>query len=352
MARKTIDAPVRFPKGGLNVVSSHVDQPEGTSADMMNVVPFDIIDGRIRGGMRRGLAKYCSTVITADTRIQDMNALTIVTNAAPSTTGDLNRRLLKRVAVVGGVVKMFDETTVTSATTAGSRSLDADVPFMFSAELFGKVYFVDGISYKVWDAATNATTDLTPTAGSLPGTDGTKVPRLITNWRSRLVVADLASDPHNWFMSALGDPLDWDYSPEVQVETQASTGSVGVVGKGKDTITCLIPFADDTLIIGCDHSIWQMSGDPQLSGRTDMVTDKIGIAYGNPWCKDQYGNIYFFSNDCAVYKMNAGDGSILSLTDSTIAPLLEDVNLNNTLVRMAWDVAADGFHLFFVPIAR
>jgi hypothetical protein len=255
------------------------------------------------------------------------------------------------VGVVGGVIKKFDETTVTAASTAGSRTLSSTVPFLFSTELFGKMYYVDGISYKIWTGSTNATSDWTPTAGSLPGTDGTLAPRLITNWRSRIVLSGLASDPHNWFMSALGDPLDFDYSPTVQVETQASTGSVGVVGKGKDTITCLIPFSDDTLIIGCDHSIWQMSGDPQLSGRTDLVTDKIGIAFGNPWCKDQYGNIYFFSNDCEVYKMSAGDGSIVSLSENSIAPQLSQVNLNTTLIRMAWDVAANGFHLFFVPIA-
>jgi hypothetical protein len=169
-------------------------------------------------------------------------------------------------------------------------------------------------------------------------------------WRSRLVLAGLASDPHNWFMTKLGDPLDFDYAPATTTEIQAVTGGTGVVGKVGDVINAIIPYSDDVLLFGCDHSIWQMTGDPAGGGRLDCVSDTVGIAFGRAWCKDDKGAVYFFSTRGAVYQYRP-DRGLVDLTEGTISPEIIDTDLNSTLIRMVYDDAQGGVHLFMTPIA-
>jgi len=345
--REKLESSIRFPLLGLNVVSPQTLQPEGSTVDCKNVRVFDSLESRSRGGMRPGLSKYCGTALKSEAfRVQDLNHATYVVDAAPDSTS-INRRRVAAVGVSGGTVVKFDSSGINTASTSGNAVLSSSVPFMFSAELHGRLYYTDGISYKTWVGSNNTAIDWTPTAGSLPGTPGSNAARLIETWRSRIVFSGLRTDPHNWFMSALGDPLDFDYTPDTPVETQAVEGGVGVVGKFGDVVNAMIPFNDDVLLFGCDHSIWQLNGDPELSGRIDLVSDQVGLAFGRPWCKDPFGNIYAYSTNGSVYRISAGEGSIVSLSDDRIAPRLTDVDLNTTIVRMAWDEAAKGFHLFF-----
>lgn len=349
MARETQIATMGFPLGGVNVVAPRSAQPEGTCFDCLNVRPFDVSEARSRGGARPGISKFVSSTIGGTTRVQDINSTTTVINSAPASSS-LRVRQVLAVAVRGGTVYQVDSSSVSAATTSGVRTLSSTAPFIFSAELFGRVYYTDGTSYKIWVAANNTTTDWTPTAGSLPGTDGTTTPRLIEMWRSRLVLSGLRSDPHNWFMSKLGDPLDWDYAPATVTETQAIQGGSGVVGKIGDVITCMIPYSDEILIVGCDHSIYQIAGDPQASsGRIDLISDTIGMAFGRPWCRDSAGNVYFFSSLGHVYVIPGGTGRPQPLTNNSIAPLLIDTNLNTVLVRMVWDEVQQGLYLFITP---
>lgn len=340
---------LRFPMRGINVVTPRAAQPEDTVVDLLNVRAFDTLEDRLRGGLRPGVSKYCNTVISSGARIQNISYATAVINAAPNEDYVSVRQTISS-AVAGGAIKKFTNTTVTAAATAGARSLSADVPFIYSAELFQKIYYTDGISYKIWDAANNNTTDWTLTTGTLPGTDGTVTPRLIAQWRSRLVLSGLRTDPHNWWMTALGDPLDLNTAPAVTTATQAVAGSVGVVGEVGKIINCLIPYTSDTLILGCDHSIWIMSGDPMDGGRIDMLTDKIGIAWGQPWCKSPDGTLYFFGTDCEVYKFDGGQ--LKSISEHTIHPLIVDTDLNSTMITMEYNPEEEGVYMFLTEVAQ
>ena len=53
----------QFPLQGLNKATSIARQPSLTSAYLNNVRPFDVLEGRARGGQRPGLDKWCSTQI-------------------------------------------------------------------------------------------------------------------------------------------------------------------------------------------------------------------------------------------------------------------------------------------------
>jgi hypothetical protein len=342
---------LRFPVKGINVSVPRTQQPPDTCIDCQNVRISDTISNRDRGGIRPGMSKYVTGAFNGSNRIQDINYATVIANSTPA-ANSLSYRSIKNVAVSGGTVIQFTTSTKTNATASGSQTLSNTVPFIFSSELFGKLYYVDGTSYKIWVGANNTTTDWTPSAGSLPGTDGTVAPRLIEMWRGRMVLSGLRTDPHNWFMSRLGDPLDWDYAPTTVTETDPVQGGVGIVGKVGDVINCMIPYSDDVLFFGCDHSIWQMAGDPQAGGRLDLLSGTVGTAFGRPYCQDPHGTIYFFSSRGNVYKMAGGGSNPESLTSDSIEKLLTNTDLNTTYVRMEWDEDQYGFHLFLTPFVK
>lgn len=341
---------IPFPPKGINVTGPRFIIDPEHCINAQNVRVYDSLEGRSRGGIREGLSKYCSATFAGSGRIQDINYATAVRNTAPN-TGALYVRDVIPAAVSNGTIQMFNTTTITNATAGGAATLSNTAPFIFSAELFGRLYYTDGINYKIWVASNNTTSDWTVSAGTIPGTAGTRIPRLIERWRGRIVLSGLASDPNNWFMSALGDPLDFDYAPDTITETQAVTGSVGVVGKLGEPITSLVPYSDDVLLFGADASIWQMSGDPQAGGRFDLITDKVGMAFGRPWCRDVEGNVYFFSSRGEVYILPPGGVKPQSLTKDNINPLIITTNLNTHLVRMEWNQEAYGIHVFITPFS-
>lgn len=348
MARQKDERILKFPMKGINVDVPRTAQPPDTCVDCQNVRVHDSLADRERGGMRPGLSKYVTGPFNGANRIQDINFATIIA-ANPPAASSLSYREVKNVAVSGGVVSQFNTTTITNATVTGSATLNATVPFIFSAELFGRLYYADGRDYKIWVGSNNTTIDWSPSAGTLPGTPGTLVPRLIDSWRGRIVLSGLTSDPHNWFMSKLGDPLDWDFAPGTVNETQAVQGGIGVVGKVGDVVNALLPYSDDVMIFGCDHSIWQLLGDPQAGGRMDLLSNTVGMAFGRPFCQDTTGNIYFLSSRGGVYRMAGGGGNPEPMTQDTVESLIQDINLNTTYVRMVWNEDQHGFHLFLTP---
>jgi hypothetical protein len=351
MARERGHTLKEFPVGGLHVISSRVNQPPRTCVNCRNVRAFDLLEDRARGGIRPGLKKYLTNTFSGAGIIQDINYVTLVRDADPA-TGSLYVRDTRAVAVSNGAIQWFQRSNVVNTAVNGTKQLYAAAPFIMSTDLFGKVYYADGRNYQVWDGGTNEASDWTLTAGTLPGTPGNTNTntsgRLIETWDGRVVIAGLRSDPHNYFMSAKGDPLDYDYAPANSTELQAVTGGVGVVGKVPDIINAMIPYSDDILIFGCDHSIYQMSGNPMAGGRIDNVSTRIGMPFGRPWCKDPEGNVYFFSSLGDVYKMPPYGAKPAKVSDA-IHPLLKDVNLNTTFVQMEWNDAYEGVNLWLSP---
>ena len=54
---------LKFPIRGINKSRLPDEQPEATSPDMNNMRVFDVLDERIRGGQRPGMAKRYSQQI-------------------------------------------------------------------------------------------------------------------------------------------------------------------------------------------------------------------------------------------------------------------------------------------------
>lgn len=57
---------IDFPKDGLHEGFAAASQPPTTSPSMRNVRPYDVEEGRIRGGQRPAVVKAYSTQVAGD----------------------------------------------------------------------------------------------------------------------------------------------------------------------------------------------------------------------------------------------------------------------------------------------
>lgn len=173
---------------------------------------------------------------------------------------------------------------------------------------------------------------------------------LIAVWGGRIVLSGLDADPNNIFMSAVGDPFDWNYSPDIQTVQQAVAGSVtNGYGKNPDIVTALIPYTDDVLLIGGSHSIRRQLGNPAEGGINVSVTDITGIAYGAAWCQSPEGVIYFFGSRGGVFRIDPENGIPSKLTALTIDERLSDLDLDTTVVTLQWDDRTISVRVYITP---
>lgn len=331
-----------FPLKGVSDYFSYEKQFSKTTPKAFNMRGHDPRTGRYRGSQRMGLVKYVDDRVSNNV-VQNISHL--ITGNLITDVESLDTRSITGIVVTNGTVEKFTSSAF-SAVTNGTSAFDSTVPVIFSTLHFGKIYYCDGSVYKLCDGSTVST--WTPSAGSLP-TDSSNEARLITTWRNRIVLSGISSDPHNWFMSAVDDPLDWDYSPSTTVQTQAVAGNNSNAGKCPDLINCMIAYNDDLLIFGGDHSIYQMTGDPMAGGQIDQISDITGMAWGESYCRSPEGLIYFFGSRGGVYQMAPGQPPE-RLTSKSIGNRLTSVDLATTVVRMVWSDVEQGFYLFLTPL--
>jgi len=264
----------------------------------------------------------------------------------------ISKRQTVRLAVSGGHVQEFDELQWTEITDGGTivvPVLNRNAPVIFSAQLGTNLFYADGISAKYYKASNRTMTTWTPTSGTLPIDAADKRPTLIENWRGRIVMSGTQEDPSEWYMSKVGDAFDWQYSPDTITETQAVAGVNSPAGKAPDVIRCIIPVSDDILIFGCDHSIWQMTGDPMLGGRLDEIINGVGTPWGRPWCRGSGGEFYLFGTRGGVYRGTPGQG-VQKITEGRFEERMNNINLNTNLVRLVWNERERGVHVFVTPL--
>lgn len=343
-----------FPLSGISGNFGFATQEKNTCVDALNVRGLDPTTNRLRGAQRCGITKYLDGTVNSGTPVQNIEHLTISAVVTPSTGS--SARSLVAVAVAGGTVKTFSRNSVYVLATNGSGALDSTCPYVGSAILFNKIYYSDGVNWKFFNGATNTVTAMVASAGALP-TDGSgNAPRLIASWRGRLVWAGLIGDPQNWFMSRQFAPLDYDYSPSSvtdQNAQQAVAGNNTETGYCPDIVNCLIPYSDDLLIFGGDRSIYQMTNDPAAGGQFDRISDTVGMAFGSPWCKDAYGNVYFFGSRGGMYMFHpTAGGSAVPVRISTdkIDSDLLNVDMEANVIRMVWDDRFQSVMVFITPI--
>ncbi len=266
-------------------------------------------------------------------------------NATQSGTG---LRTTSMVGVSNGNIVTFTRGGTAPADPGGGTgvgALDSGAPYVGVASLFQRVYFTDGINYRYYDIDDDAVVIWrSKTQGTIPPRC-----RLITTWRGRIVIARDPEDPQNWHMSAVANPHDWNNFPAFPAATQAISGNNAKAGLVPDIVNTMIPYADDLLLFGCDKSIWRLTGDPMQGGSMDFVTDDFGMSFGQPWCKDTRGVLYFFESRGGVARWAPGSQMPEALSDNRLQRKFQDVNLATHHMRLVWNHRDDGLHVFQIP---
>lgn len=174
--------------------------------------------------------------------------------------------------------------------------------------------------------------------------------KLMASWRDRIVVARTPDSPTNWFMSAQGDPYDFDTSPPV-LTVQSAVSGTGPRGPGQspDIINALIPFSDDLMLFGCDRTIQRLTGDPLAAGDFDLVSDQVGVAFGSAWTKDWRGVIYFLGSRGGIFAMPGGSQPE-RISHHRIERRLQEIDLSRFRVHLAYDYETDGLMVLQISL--
>lgn len=256
---------------------------------------------------------------------------------------DSTPRSVELLAVSNGTIKKKASASSWTTPTGGSSALDINKLYVRAAAGFDRVYFTDGEVYKVYNPQTNTVAAWRADEGRLP-------PRckLLTIWSNRLVLARGADDPFNWYMSKVGDFDNWDFFPYPATVDQAVAGNNAPAGVCPDVVNALIPYSDDLLLFGGDRSIWRLTGDPADGGRFDMVSDITGVAFGNAWCKDSEGVLYFMGSRGGVFAYAPGMQP-KEISNTFIRERLAVIDFSAVRVEMAWNDRERCVMLFIMP---
>lgn len=355
---------LHFPLAGIDLTAPFAAQPNRpaagerwarTTAAAVNVRGYATTD-RARGGSRAGLVRFIPTAPVADWIIQELACL-VGHGYSPPGGGTVQAsnsgRVVTLVAVSQGNIFVLNagETTWVSPTNSTGDTPPLNFTgVMQSAANNQKLYFADGTNWVYYIPATNTIERWEPTVGALPVDEDGNTPRLICTWRGRTVLSGLLMDPQNWFMSRISDPHDFEYAPTEYGPDAAVAGGLAPQGLIGDVITGLIPYTDDVLIFLCDHSIFMMRGDPAAGGSIDLISNSIGGAWGQAWCMDPYGTIYFFSNRCGIYTLVPGQKPIR--ISQAIEQLLADIDTGANVIRLQWDDNFQGCHVWITPASE
>lgn len=353
---------LHFPKAGVDVANAFCRQPNRPAVDgqyarttpyAVNVRTFDAL-GRSRGGSRQGIRKYVEAQ-PGDVEFitQDLSVLVTTGIADPgggTVEASQSGRLVLLIAVSEGNVYTCPSGGSEWTLATNSTSPLEDPPLNYTGLMQSSannqlLFFADGINWCYYNPTTDEVFTWVATDGTLPEDGDGNTPRLICTWRGRIVLSGILLDPSLIAMSAISDPFDFDYAPAVPVPASAAwAGNVAPQGLMSDVVTALIPYSDDTLIVGMDSSIAIFRGDPNDGGSIDLVTTSTGIAWGKAWAMDPAGTVYFFANRTGVFRMVPGAQPLRM--SQPIDNLLQDINTGEYNVLLQWNDRYQQLHVW------
>lgn len=250
-------------------------------------------------------------------------------------------RTTESLAVSGG--KLYRVPKGGTASLVGVVSTDTDSPWVTATEAFGRVWFVDNGTYKQYS----------PRKGVIEAweADGSgQIPKgckLTAAYRGRLVLGRNDEDPFRFWASAQGDPEDWDITPVVDTVTKAYTARI------EDTITALVPFYNDVLVVGGQNSLQQFTGDLSEIGSVGNSTKATGMAW-DAWCVSPQGLLYFWGSQGGIWvvdpRTNWATNPPREITRNRVPKAFDSMNPGQYRARLVWNHAEDGMHVFFTRL--
>ena len=167
----------------------------------------------------------------------------------------------------------------------------------------------------------------------------------IARYRDRMVLAK----NQNWYTSATGDPLDWDYSADVNDYGRAFYGTTAEAGIPGDPIIALITYSDDFVIFGCFSSMFVLRGDPAYGGQLDTISTHTGIIDKKAWCLGPDNTLFFLSDD-GLYALDAqASGVPLRLSKDRLPKELVNIDTSLYEVTLEYDLDLQAIMIHLSP---
>lgn len=254
-------------------------------------------------------------------------------------------RATKLVVAANGSIYSGPVTGPTLATGGTAAYTAGYKPSM--TELSGSLYLVDGsapsATVKKLDLSTNTVTTLAAATGK--GTVPTGC-RIAVTYFGALVLANKPGGEQNVFLSRVGDPTDWLFGQTDELSAMELNGSdAGHIGQ---PVLALVPWRDDVLIIGGDHSIYALNGHPAAGGRIDTISDSVGMYGQDAWAVAPDGAVYFVGSG-GFYKMMPG-GQPVNLSKNRLGNTFTAINRKRNWVEVEYDRVNHGVWIYITPI--
>lgn len=277
---------VEFPLGGLVRDTAYQWQKPFTTPLCLNVFPVDPATNRARGGVRPVL-KQLSTASVAPYHWCPVSYLDTTVKE-----GILICHALGTYSTLDGVTL-----TERIGTNPGSS-------FASCAAYNGMIYQASS------GAACRQATPLGGSEANLSNAGGGTAPTncgLVWVHQDRLALAGDSANPHQYYMSAVGDATNWDYTDVTVGGAFTNTGSEGgILG---NSVVAAINHNQNISLVGSLRSIEAIVGNPRVGG-TRRVSSSIGPLSNNAWCKgldDSGANHTYMMTYDGLYVIPAGD---------------------------------------------
>jgi hypothetical protein len=269
-------------------------------------------------------------------------------------TGATNPRALAIAGISGGTFQIIGPGVAPRA-PATTMALDAGSPYFRSVGAFGKIFGTDGTTAFVYDPIEDKLEEYT-------AHEGGAIPKRLMDivaWNGRLVMLSF-EDRGNYYATAIDAPFNRDEFPTPSTARQAFSGRGTVsIGIFPDQANVLIPWSREILIAGCDSSFYMIVGDPlrhilhqgSERGAIQLITDRVGAAYGKSWARDENGRLFVYGTTNGVYELVPTAGGTLEMTDFWIDPELRDIDLSTYRVDLEWDTRRKCLQVFFIPLS-
>lgn len=293
------DMPIR----GWTTDASYASVPAGMSLDMLNVIPHDQHQGRMRMATRPSL----STVdIFGEAGNPNYEVQCIVSCANYALNPSAARVRVDRILIVsnGDLYQVLPGNAPVQVTTGQ--------PFVTSGPVSGiqfreYAYFVDGTNYVKVSLGTQVLVsgDVTDWATGCPGTPvgpcsvetaaGDRA-TLIVRYGARVALAGVHGSDENWWLSAIDDADSW--VPTTTATDAVAGGQGSEYGTIGEPIQAIIPFGVSGLLLAGKSSISYLTSDPAFSGATmQVMTRSMGLVSPRAWCPGPSQSVFVLSEE-------------------------------------------------------
>jgi len=200
-------------------------------------------------------------------------------------------------------------------------------------------------SPKIYDPVRNVLLHWLPSSGN--GIIPTGCP-IIAAFQDRLFLAGEKNNQHIWYACAAGDPTDWDFADTLSGASPgaAVAGTTGGAGQIGDPITAMIVYSEDYMLIANREKLFIMRGDPTMGGGISLLSHSYGVISREAWCYGPEGEVIYLSPNGVCFIPAGGLAVPQLLSDKVLPEELVDVDIENTIVTMAYDPAQEGIYIF------